>query len=176
MAYSKQPMDTVASTLHEHTFTVVSMHRRIALLKELLEEVVYEDAASESGAKRWADAVAALAAPDDRAALQALGTEWVDTVDTQNLGTTVQQLRETVSAAPTMTVYVPVAFDAAAEESLGTWCRREIAPDLLLELTVDPAVVGGCAFVREHTYHDYSFASRLRHTPEAIPRVINAYV
>ncbi len=124
---------------------------------------------------RFAAALATHAHRVDREALTALGTEWLDQISTDSLHEYVRGFREAIEQAPTMVVYVPCAFDAEAEAVLGEWCRAELAERTLLQLEIDPQVVGGCSVIANNTLHEYSLAARLREQPGTISKLLRAY-
>lgn len=168
-------MDSIITKLHTSTYTKVRVLHRLGILQHVLEQVLYRAEAEVSVADRFATELTAYAEPSDVEALTALGTEWLQTINESNLPSELARAREQIEAMPTMTIYVPEVFDEAAEAVLGTWCRDEVDAKLLLELEVDPQVIGGCAVLAHDTLHEYSLRTRLAADATVIPKLVAQY-
>jgi hypothetical protein len=163
-------------TLHAlclNTYTVADLHRRIGLLKASLEKILFSSQPTHAEAVLYAQTIAE---EKDKEALAQWPHEVWERFDAQNLTTQLQMLTQSVELLPVLVVYVPVEFDSEATASLGTWCRDNISPKLLLDLHVDPAVTGGCAVVSRDTYVDLSLHSKLKEHKGAVTKLLNSYV
>ena len=74
-----------------------------------------------------------------------------------------------------MTLYLPVQLTAKQMMPISSWAREEIAPGLLFEIEIDPAVVGGCAFVYRDIHFDWSLKRYLTAKRGLITSLLNAY-
>ena len=167
-------MDTLKDTLLTTTYTLTTAHHRLGVLRHVLEVVFFAGASDASTEERYQAALSELSAAD-RQALEALGTDWLADITQDTLHATLSDLRTWLEEIPTMTLYVPVVFAEEQVVELGQWCRAEIADPLLLELVVEPATVGGCAFIHNHTYHDLSLRARLAEAPDTVPSILATY-
>jgi hypothetical protein len=68
----------------------------------------------------------------------------------------LDSIEEDLAGMPSVTLYVPVHFNAEHVERFGTWFRQEVQPNILLTVRTDPRVVGGCGFIWNHIYYDFS--------------------
>ncbi len=167
-------MDTLKARIVANTYTLTTLYHRIAVLQQILEQVYFTTDDSATYADRYSAAVAALE-ETDRVALEEWETDWLTHFSEDNVHHELSALREWAGSLPRMTIYVPVAFDAPAAAVVGQWCRAEIDESLMLEILVDPAVVGGCGVIREYTYHDLSLRAKLAADPTAIKEVLQSY-
>ena len=169
-------MDTLQTSLLASTYTVTALYHRIGVVQQLIEHVYYTAGADTSAtlSERYQAAVAALPDADQRV-VREWGEDWLLAVDEHTVHQFTTALREWVDTLPTMTIYVPVRLDETAAASIGTWCRAELADDMMMELLVDPAVVGGCAVIKEYTYHDLSLRTKLAAQPTVIPDIVGSY-
>lgn len=158
-----------------NTYTTETAWHRFHTCRHALEAAVYTATTDQSVTERYQ---AALAEFDDetRAALIEWGTDWVHQVTAETLQTDMAAFQHWLERLPTFTLYVPVEMDQAGEVIIGTWCREHLGTELLVELVVDPQTVGGCAFVHNGTYHDWSLANRGEHELyEVITNVVTQY-
>lgn len=167
-------MDNFKENFLATTYTVNSAHHRLGLLRQGLEKVFFSEEADSSRVERYQAALAELPS-SDRQSLTALGTEYLEEINQDNLHKVLANWRQWLDELPTITIYVPVLFTETQEKELGQWCRAEVAQSVLLELVVEPAVVGGCAFIQNSTYYDLSLRSRLAEKEDVIPTIVAKY-
>lgn len=156
------------------TYTVADLHRRVALWRAILEEVVFteEDIPDPDELTKT---IVALCDERDAAVVSAWPAAVWHGVTSQNLATEAAQLVVAAKAQMATIIYVPVALAAADIAALGAWCRSECAI-ALLDIKVDPKVVGGCGVVgASATYHEYSLRTRLKEAPGTITALVSAY-
>jgi hypothetical protein len=63
---------------------------------------------------------------------------------------------------------VGVAFMRSQTEAVGTWARRAVHPQVLLEFETDRELGAGCQVVWRDHVHDYTFARALQGKREAL--------
>lgn len=165
-------MSHLVEPLLHNTFTTDDLHRRIGLWRSVWERTLFQDDVDESQYQQLLRTSDAL--PEDIEAVDAWGTAWCAAY-TDHFSQRVQQLEHAIDQLPTVRIFVPVLFDTAAKELLGTWYRENIEDTALLELVVDPATVGGCGIVVRDRYHDLSLSARLDKSHEQLAEIMNAY-
>jgi hypothetical protein len=165
----------VVQILTANTFTVGDMRRRLGLLQECVELALFTDETT--------DAVTAIKAAilergreDDVAAVTAWDEALFSLFTATNIAEHMSALHEAVDALPELTLYIPVSFPEKELADIAVWCREECAPLLLLDVHIDPKVVGGCAFVWNDAYHDFSFQAQVKKYPGVITQQLNTYV
>ena len=171
-------MPLVLTLLCRNTYTTDDLHRRISLLHTSLEEVLYVETSSESSNvfERGIAHAQTLGTSEDVAALTQWGEEVWGAFNERTLSDSMQKLKALVEHVPVFVLYLPVAFDNVSLAVLGEWCRDYVHENVLLEVHIDPAVVGGCAFVaKDTTYHDASFTSLLRTHSGLITTLLSSY-
>lgn len=84
-------------------------------------------------------------------------------------------INKELGALPTTTVYVPVKFPQKELQGMGEWFRREVQPNMMLEVKVDAGTVGGCAIVWGSVYHDFSLRYAIRKKREEVIEMFNMY-
>jgi F0F1-type ATP synthase delta subunit len=82
---------------------------------------------------------------------------------------------EDMSGLPTVALYVPVRFTPKHIMRFGEWFRKEVQPNILLSVRIDPRVTGGCGIVWQATYHDFSLRYYLSMHREEIMKLCNTY-
>lgn len=169
-------MEAIITHVLAHTYTVARVEQRLGVLRHVLERLVFQPDAGETPAKRYHDILEDYADPVDQALLRDLGTDWLEHMDEGVLQVGLKAATARIDALPTRTVYVPTTFDVAAEELLGRWCRDEWQPELLLQLEVDPHVIGGCGFIANDIYTEHSLRTGLTAHPHVVANILTDYV
>jgi F0F1-type ATP synthase delta subunit len=167
-------MDTYKTHFLATTYTVTAAHQRLALLRRVLEALYFSAASEEPITERLARVTSTLT-HEEAAGLAAFDSAFIESQRAETVQAVLSEWQQWLATLPTFTLYVPVVFEDEQIILLGRWCRSEIAQSVLLELIVEPAVVGGCAFIHNHTYHDFSLRARLNRTPHTIPAIIATY-
>lgn len=171
-------MSPIIQTLLKTTYTVSDLHRRLRVMQEVLESVLYEEQQQlrmVGLAKRRGEILKQIANADDAAVLMNLGDAlWQDFTPATLMIKMNTMLTES-AALPTMTLYVPVAFTEKQLAPISEWVRGNVVANILFEVHVDPKVVGGCAFVYKDRHYDWSLRRYLRSKRGMVTSLLNAY-
>lgn len=154
------------------------MYRRVGLLQECLEEVLYhQDHGSDidSRSNAFVEHAQKSGSSHDVHVLETWLQEIWETFDGHNLDDAMEKLKGEIKTLPSLILYVPVSFDEPAIEIVGVWSREHVHPQLLLDLQVDPAVIGGCAFVYNDTYHNISFRELMKRHTGLVTELLQSY-
>lgn len=86
---------------------------------------------------------------------------WIDTFTKDSIQPLVafealDAVQEDVTGLPSVTLYVPVRFTPEQIEKFGTWFRDNVQPNILLSMHIDPRATGGCSFIWNNVYYDFS--------------------
>jgi len=170
--------EVLSSAILSNTFSMTDLYRRADLLQRFLENAFFEVKAL--GAKRVPELRAYYRDSDPEtaahaAAIATWGEEKLAEYSAENLYDRIRALKQAVRTLPKLTLYVPVHFAPAQTERIGAWCRSTIAPDIILDLRIDPAAVGGCAFVYNSSFHDVSFTYFSRKSRAALVDMIRRH-
>lgn len=156
------------------TYTVADMHRRIALWRAILEEVVFTEE-NIPDPNELTKTIVALCDERDVPVVSAWPAAVWHGVTNQNLATEAKELVAAVKTVPATTIYVPAVLAATDTAVLGAWCRSECGIELL-DIKIDPRVVGGCGVVGANaTYYESSLRTRLKEAPGTITALVSAY-
>ena len=171
-------LSPVLEHLSQHTFTTTDLHRRLRLMQQCLEVVLYDEPEQMrllAAPKRRERALEEIASAADTKVLMSLGEQIWDGFTTATVVARMKSLREEVETLPVMMLYIPVPFGDEQLKPLATWARREVAPSLMFEIEVDPAVVGGCAFVYNDTHYDWSLHWQMKNKRGLVTSLLNSY-
>lgn len=167
-------MDTFKEKFLAVTYTIAAAHQRLGTLRHILETVWYAEDTTVSLNDRYKTAVLTLP-KSDRHFFEELGVDFLSQITQENLHRYITDWQEWIDNLPTLIIYVPVQFEDEQIINLGQWCRAEVTQSVLLDLVIEPAVVGGCAFIKNHTYHDFSLRARLAEDRQVIPAIVTKY-
>ncbi len=162
----------IISTMIEATYTTDDLIERLGLLRKYYDVVLFTEATS-------ATVREVLEGKCDDRTLRLLEI-WVSTFEKQKIQPlvvyeTLDTVQEEVAGVPAITLYVPVRFNIMQVEQLGKWFRENVQPNILLSLRIDPRTTGGCAFIWNDEYHNYSLRYYIEKEREEIDKVFNKY-
>jgi len=165
---------TLLQAICATTYTVADMRRRLGLLQEGAEVALFNNQTTDVAA-----AIKTAITNRGKESDVVVMMEWEDAMFAQftasNIRKRITALQQAVDALPIMTLYIPVAFPKKDLAAMAMWCREECAPQLLFDVRIDPKVAGGCAFVWNGTYHDFSFTAQSKKYPGIITEQLHTY-
>jgi len=85
---------------------------------------------------------------------------------------TIESLLGGIKNLPIMTLFVPFEPDGTAVEKIGSWVRKELSPQSIVDLRLDPDAVGGARLAWNGTYGDYSLSRILQQEKATIRALI----
>lgn len=169
-----EAIDTILEKLCATTVTAADMRRRVALLGECVEEVMFQGSDGS-----LIDALrVCVKDKGNEADIKALDTVLpvvAKSVTGSKVGSFLDRLSKSVAALEAVPLYVPAELPEAELLLIGAWFRKEISPQALLEVHVDPQVAGGCAVVWKDQYHEFSFRTKVAEHPDIIGSIIREY-
>ncbi len=87
----------------------------------------------------------------------------------------LKQIKKEAEELPVITIYFPASFSQKELKDIGVWLRKNVDISILMEVFVDKNMIGGCGFIWNNTYHDFSFRNFVaRHTNE-LQLMLNEY-
>ncbi len=164
----------VLDLIQKNTYTVGDMSRRVGILRECLETVLFSD---ETGpvTDRCVAHLQSLQASSDVDAVIAWGAEVYESFSQSTVSEKIIALQKTIESLPVLTLYVPVPFADAELAVVGEWCREHCDPHIVLDMHIEPEVVGGCGFVWHDVYHEFSLKSRMHEQRGVVTELLSAY-
>jgi hypothetical protein len=160
-----------------NTYTKSDFYRSISAVQEFLEHAFYNTDDNDDSNHTERIVKHAHASGDVAVAerIEGWGDPVLSVFTRENLYEKLKELKGEVESLPELALYVPVAFGHREIEHIGRWCREHIDRKVVLSLSVEPEVVGGCAFVWKGTYHDFSLQYFIQKKEGEIARLISAY-
>lgn len=148
------------------TFTIQSLHKRIALLK------VYFEAKFFSGAAKIPENIE----ENDKIWLEKIIKEIEKKITKDNLAQTISQLEEQSAKIKPLSLFVPLIIPALELEKLGKRVRADFGEKLVLDIRLDPLVIAGAAVAFKGVYKDYSVAQKIKDNRETILASFQTYI
>lgn len=167
-------MQAVIRDILQGSHTIVQAQHYVEIWRTLTEQAVFSTD-NRSLTEKFDEAKENLSLVDQLVVEQWSPADWLATITPENFPTFVERLREWVVTIPAFVVYVPVELPPNALRDLTQLLRDAKGEDWLLEIKIDPNVIGGCAFIVDDVYHDYSLHGRLQQQPEIISEILDVY-
>ncbi len=156
----KEGKQLIASLLST-TYTKADLYYKTELIKEFLEHVFFKEGETRKdiNMEHFKDFLQNKNIDEH---ISRILPEIVDftifkTVTSQTLYGIIINAKGYIETLHTTTLYVPVVFSREEIKKIGEWFRNTISKTTMLSIRVDPLVVGGCAFVWNGTYYNFSF-------------------
>jgi len=148
-----------AEIILSNTYTIADMKRRIGLLEAFLDHAHFSGHDTSSAESPL---VAFLKEEkkentDEGNALLAWGDDFYTRLEKGNMDNGIEDLKKELSGLSVISMYFPVMFSNSEFENIGKWLRRNIDPFLIIDASIDSEMIGGCGFVWNGVYHDFSF-------------------
>lgn len=164
--------DQLFTTILHTAYTRADLQRRIRLLREFLEKSFYSPEATDL----TKFLLSKRATTDDIDAFLAWGDSFLDAFNKDNTYKLLNTMSEMIKSIPVISVYIPYEPVPAEVVKLGTWFRRSVGDNILLDIHTDPTLLGGCAFAWKGVYRDYSLRYYMHKRKEEISKIITDYV
>ena len=171
-------MSPTLTALLKKTYTKNDLHRRLRLMQECLETVVYDEPEQiriTPAHVRRERFIKEKAQAEDAAVLFDLDSTIWEGFNAKNLVSSIKALQSEIEQLPVITLYVPVHFTDVQLAPIGEWARSNVASGMLFEVEVEPSVVGGCSFVYNGRHFDWSLRRYLRAQRGLVTSLLNAY-
>lgn len=169
--------DPVVQRMLANTFTKSDFYRAADIVHEYLEHAFYNT--DDSDDTNHTQSIVAFATKRGEVGsaqrIEGWGEAVLETFTRDNFYDRLREIKEEIESLSELVLYVPVAFGQEELSMIGSWCRENIDRELILSVSVDPGVSGGCAFVWNGTYRDYSLDYFLKKKENEIRSVIRAF-
>ena len=100
------------------------------------------------------------------------GLESKKPLDRQSLDALIETLEDYKKAAPSLTITLPAPPTNSLKTTLVAWCRKNIAPDILVTFRFNSALLGGMIVHYGSRVFDWSFRRQLLVARERFPEVL----
>jgi|SRR3989344_2857385 len=172
--------DRALERMLENTYTKADLYRRIDLVQEFLVQSLFNREHHQGSRAKdfrvWGKSKCENM--EDAEAVSAAST-WGDDVlnsfTPENVYVRIKELKQAIEALPEIVLYVPAVFSVEHVASLGTWCRAHVRAHILLQFIVEPTVAGGCAFVIDNVYHNFSLSYFMRKSHKELIELVRTY-
>ena len=159
-----------------NTYTTSDAYKRLLVLEDVLQHSLFEKGAGTAGVQELLKERSAMSGDHGATkAVAAWNADFLSRFKKESLNADMQTLKNAVEQLPKLIVYAPVVFDAAQIQMIGTWCRKNIDPKLLLDMRIDPEAGGGCMFVWRDTLHDFSLRYFLKKRRAEFAKIMSAH-
>lgn len=168
-------MDSIYTDIIKTSFTLTQVQHQVEVWRDLVETALFSSTA-ETSLDRYRAAVNQLPPEERRLVEQWDEKKWLERITTETFATYVEQLRGWATSVRTLIIYVPIELSELGVGLLASAVRSEYDPESFIDIRIDPNVTGGCAFIHEEQYYDYSLHGRLQKDPAVMSEILNAYV
>lgn len=138
------------------TYTIESFKRRVKALKSMLSDHFF-------GGK-----TNPLLENEEKVWLSSVGVSLFSMFSKETFSEKFNRLEKYADEIKPLTVYL--AFDAGFEsvEQIGSWVRDNISREIVMDVKMDKELIGGCAFIWNGVYRDYSIRAKIEGNKQQI--------
>lgn len=154
----------ILDTILTNTYTMTDLRHRIRILKAYLKNLLFGQAKSLE------------LPPEDVAWLNALSKDFISQFSKDNLYSKFSELEKKLSSLSPLVVYL--SFEPGREQidAIGGWIKKNLTTSPLIEIKIDPGLLGGVALVNKGVYKDYSLRARIQQNGETILTEFKKYI
>lgn len=170
-------MGKLLTTILGNTFRQSDLKHRLVLLRQFLEFRFFKAHKNENLVFQLNEFfVSKKESRDEFNALNSWGYSFFSQFNKENSYKNLDAIEVAVQTLPVMTVYLPLELPIYEIPKLGAWLRLNVADNLIFDLKIDRALIGGCALAYRGNYRDFSLKFYLEKNKAAVKRVIEDYL
>jgi hypothetical protein len=94
------------------------------------------------------------------------------TLNQKGLDELIAQLEDCKASAPTMTITLAAPAPGDLKQGLVTWCRQNIAPNMLINFTFSGSILGGMVVRFGSHVFDWSFRRQILANRQKFPEIL----
>ena len=155
--------------------TVDQAHYWLDVWQRVAEQAMFTADKSVTISERYQEAILALENAEEKKTLLDWDKDWLSVVNPEEFPEYVAEMRAWLKHVPTFVLYVPALLDAAGVKMIHDWVIREMGEEWLMDLRVSANTLGGCAFITNERYYDYSLHGQLQRNPEVVRETLRSY-
>ena len=166
-------MDALLKALAERTYSRSDFSYRISVMREFLEYVFFTKHDARPGKESIEPFTAYRKKPEaDALFLQSLPESFFESFGQDSFYELLETLAGAVKRLPTLSLTVPVVLSHTDVEAIGTWARKNVDPEVMLEIDIEASVAVGCQIVWKDQLHDYALNHYLALHAEELHKVL----
>jgi len=162
-----QLRDTIIRSCH----TKEDVLRRLAFLRNYLEYRYYKQGDMPIG-EYLKDKNTKV---NDSAVMSSWGDDFYQSFNKDNFYMLITQFTEGLKDNPLVTVYMPVNLDTEVLDKIGSWFQDNLDKGVLMDIRINPKIVGGCEFVWKGVSHHYTLEYFFAKKSDEIKNIISDY-
>lgn len=164
--------EQLLKTIIDSSFVKADVLRRTRIVREYLEQRFYTP-----GEKKVLKEFLSggSISPDDAKVVGGWGESFFGSFTKENAYDLLEKVNGHVKDLPTVNLYVPVELGPDEISKVGKWFRENVDKNILIELHVEHATLGGCAFAWNGVYTDYSLRHYLHKRIDKVRKVLTEY-
>jgi hypothetical protein len=163
--------DSLITKILTRAFTKADVHRHLWLMRTYLERRWFGTGDAGTLEEFYAHAGAS---ERERAVAGALGDE-VGRLSKETMYPVFDEAQKKVKTLPFLAVSIPIPADEATVERIGSWIRTNVNENVIIDIAVDPKMVGGCAFAYRGFLYEYALHRTIEKNKEKIRSMLNDY-
>lgn len=141
--------DQIIARIVMSTFTLDKLRKRVSALKSKLSSYFFGGATNlflEMEEKDW---------------LNTVGLSLIPMFKKEMFNEEFQKIDQYIEQIKPLTLYMAMEVDLRHIEEIGAWIRDNLSKDIMLDVKLDKELIGGCAFIWNGVYKDYSIRAKI---------------
>ena len=133
-----------------NTYTMASLKRRLKALKSRLSEQFF-------GGDTNKEMVI-----EETNWLNTYGVQFLSDFQKETFYQSIGKIEQLVNLIKPLTIYISFPADEESIKNIGIKVRETYSQKVVIDLKYDPDLIGGCAFIWNGVYRDYSIRNTLK--------------
>lgn len=153
-----------------NTFTKNQAEKKIIVLKNFLLNNIF------AISKKKVSSEAITDNPKLALWVENLDKSVLSSVTPQNIYEIFEKMETEVKAIEPLVLYLPYELPEEEINQIGTTLRKDYGPKFLIEISIDPNLIAGCALSYKGIYKDYSVRQKITDNKQEILAIFKNYV
>jgi F0F1-type ATP synthase delta subunit len=107
--------------------------------------------------------------------IQSLGIQYFSTFTKVSLNEVFGDISKILDQCKIVTIYIPFELPEQELQKIGGWFKENMGNSVLIELSYDPNLIGGCAMSYQGVYKDFSLSEKIHQNKVQILQSLTSY-
>lgn len=161
-------MDTILDTILTNTYTLSRLNKRVRLLNQSLSNKLYS--------AKFDLSKQGLVEKQDLDWLNNLEIGLIENITTDSFNSIFKDLSERIKQLKILVLYLALEQPEDEIENIGKYVRQNFNQNIILDIKLDPSLLGGCAIVWNGIYRDYSIRKKIEEEKVTILATLKAFL
>jgi len=173
---SSRMYENILQTLTKNFYTIQDVNLAASLLKEFFDSYLFKSERKED----YRTALKKFLKDKTESehivrVLLSFKDDFYEAFNAETVAKIFHELENELEEHKSIILYVPTLLPGEETKKIGEWMRSNVASNILIDIKVDRFATGGCAFVWNGIYYDFSLRYFMKKKEKEVAAAIRSY-